>query len=151
MQWYNNCKKYYNQWKIANTRYIIFNLNFDIVSGLAGKNLQCNGKEEILTISISNLIDCQHGDRIFLVDDCTFNTYLNVLIQRKSTTNMQYQKRPLFIQISNTEYFDEQEVTIPTCINSLCDGLLDYWVVSLVEYIIKAKRKVCKRSKMQDW
>ena len=65
----------------------IVSLKFGGVCGIDEKNSQCYEKEKILTISMSNynLIDC--SDKAFdlalvilLIDDCTFNMNLNVLI-----------------------------------------------------------------------
>ena len=146
-------RKYYNFKKCSGDGTIIVRKRklriHDIVSSLDGKNWQNNGKEKILALIISNLIDCDNGNkietfdlefRILLIDDCTFNMYVNVLInckiamkQRKHTLS----KKILFTQISHKihvvlikAYFDEQEIIILRCINSL---------VRLSEYMVKSQ------------
>ena len=138
------------------------------------KNWQSNETEKILTLLISNLINFDNGNKIetfdlafiiILIDDSTFNMYLNALIncnyfcknikiatnrrirQRKWKRKHILSSRTLFTQVSHKshvvlfkEYFDAQEVIILRCINSL---------VSSSEYMVKShnqKKKACKRS-----
>ena len=91
------------------------------------------------------MIDCGNeifdlAFTIFLIEDCTFIMYLNVLINWnyfgkniKIATNRKTKyaiskKTLFFIQVSHQshvvlvkEYFDEKEVIILACVNSLCE------------------------------